>query len=231
MKPRVIFSNENFVAVFKPSGFLSVPGRVPSEIKIIGKEIEASLKTRVFPVHRLDREVSGLILFALNAEAHRAANKWFEIATVKKTYQAMTEFIAEDLPLTEANERKHEWSCFLVRGKKRAFEAPYGAKSLTLATFEGIIANPEDENQKVLSWTLHPMTGRSHQLRYELSKRRFPILGDSLYGAKKEYIENAIALRSIGLNFSGCLDATKFGLPSEIKLESKFLDWNFKGLR
>lgn len=231
MKPRVIFSNENFAAVFKPSGFLSVPGRVPSDIKIIGKELETSLAKRVFPVHRLDREVSGLILFALNADAHRAANKWFEVASVKKTYQAMTEYVPEELSLAEANAGKHEWSCFLVRGKKRAFEAPYGAKSLTLATFEGVIDNPDDESQKVLSWTLHPLTGRSHQLRYELSKHHFPILGDSLYGAKKEYLENTIALRSIALDFSACPDATKYGLPSEIKLESKYLDWNFKGLR
>lgn len=197
----------------------------------MGRELESHLKVKIFPVHRLDREVSGILLFALNAEAHRAANKWFEVALVKKTYQALTEFDPAGLANAEANGGKHEWSCYLVRGKKRAFEAPYGAKSLTLATFNGVVENPEDDSKKALEWQLNPVTGRSHQLRYELSKRHFPVLGDSLYGAKHEYVENVIALRSIALDFTGCSDAAKFELPDRIELDTKQLAWSFKGLR
>lgn len=231
MKPKVIFSNQHFVAVFKPAGVLSVPGRVPSEIKVMGRELESHLKAKIFPVHRLDREVSGLLIFALNAEAHRAANKWFETSLVKKTYQALTEYDPAELAIAQSNGGEHEWSCYLVRGKKRAFEAPYGAKSLTFASFKGVVENPEDDKKKALSWLLHPVTGRSHQLRYELSKHHFPVLGDSLYGAKSEYVENIIALRSIAIDFSGCPDAAKFDLPNRIELGPKQLEWSFKGLR
>ncbi len=231
MKPKIIFSNKHFVAAFKPAGVLSVHGRVPSEIKVMGRELEAHLKVKIFPVHRLDREVSGLLLFALDAEAHRAANKWFETSLVKKTYQALTEFDPASLTIAQSSAGEHEWSCYLVRGKKRAFEAPYGAKALTLASFKGVVENPEHESKKALSWLLNPVTGRSHQLRYELSKHQFPVLGDSLYGAKEEYAENMIALRSIALDFSACPDAEKFDLPSRIELEGKQLAWSFKGLR
>ena len=123
---------------------------------------------------------------------------------------------AETLPA----ETDFIWESFLVRGKKRAFEAPYGQKAVTHARIE---AKPRkwhgfDQISKAknrLDWTLNPKTGRSHQLRYELSKRGFPIYGDKLYESPIEL--DAIALHSAELDFTDCANYKKYLLPQSIQ--------------
>lgn len=205
----IIFQNKHFIAVDKPSGCLSVPSRMGTadERPVLGLLLEAQLGQRLWPVHRLDFEVSGLILYALNAPAHRAANAWFEHHKVQKTYAALSpvptspeEFCKETL-----------WKSILFKGKKRTFEAPHGKPAETLATLVKILS---DEAQQTALWHLKPLTGRSHQLRFELAKRSCPIIGDKLYGSDRVFTSSdAIALRSFKLDFTQCAEASKFDLP------------------
>ncbi|MBS1983183.1 MAG: RNA pseudouridine synthase, partial [Bdellovibrionales bacterium] len=71
---KIVFENPHFLAADKAPGWLSVPSRLGADDArpCVGRELEKT-HGRVWPVHRLDLEVSGLILFARNAEAHRAA--------------------------------------------------------------------------------------------------------------------------------------------------------------
>jgi tRNA pseudouridine32 synthase/23S rRNA pseudouridine746 synthase len=209
------FENTSFVAVDKPFGVLSVLGRLgrADPRPCLAVELEKAYG-KIWPVHRLDLEVSGLVLFAKSAEAHRASSGWFEHHQIQKTYEAWTE-IVEPLPTSEWQ----EWRSKLVRGKKRSFEAEHGKESLTLARFIETRSSSVSEN-KVMRWELQPKTGRSHQLRYELAKHGFPIVGDVLYRSKQKFIEeNAIALRSIVLDFSHTPDVRQFDLPSEIRVK------------
>ena len=64
-------------------------------------------------------------------------------------------------------------------------------------------------------WSLSPLTGRSHQLRFELSKRKMPIVGDKLYGSIEPF-EKGIALQSVSLEFGTKELFERFGLPVEI---------------
>ncbi len=203
----IVFQNEYFVVIDKPSGVLSVPSRLGEKEERVcaGLLLQKELGRQIYPCHRLDYEVSGLLMFALDKEAHRVASRWFEQGEIKKKYNAWAtgnepSFVSE------------VWRSKLMRGKKRAYEAPHGKDSITNVKYLG------KNSQGYLCFELEPVTGRSHQLRFELYKHEFPILGDVLYGSPIEG-EKGIALRSFEIDFSACPEREKFKLPMKISVE------------
>lgn len=225
--PEIHFQNSQFIVVKKPSGVLSVPSRMGANDSrpVLGLDLEKHLGRRIFPVHRLDFEVSGLLLFALNAEAHQWGNEIFEKKWVKKTYSAITTGAQDFSHFPEqvriAKEKfdpfaqdQFEWSCRILKGKRRSFESEHGQNSITLA-------KAIERKQDQILWILNPITGRSHQLRYELSRHGFPILGDQLYGSRLAWGKaDEIALRSHELDFQSCVGREKFGLPTRLSIEA-----------
>jgi len=215
---QIEFQNQDFVLCDKPSGILSTPSRIKDDRFCLGLELEKQLGLQIFPVHRLDFEVSGLVLYAKNAGAHRAANSWFENRLVDKTYRALSS--AQDFdhlpshiphsrqPLDLQQQTDFVWKANLLRGKKRTFESPQGKPSVTEAHYLGTLTG------SVFRWDLHPVTGRSHQLRFEMSRHGFSILGDELYGSRVQLSKNTIALRAYRIDFARCFEAKNFGLPS-----------------
>jgi tRNA pseudouridine32 synthase/23S rRNA pseudouridine746 synthase len=197
----------HFVAADKPAGSLTVPSRLGDKDSrpCFGRTLERELGARLWPVHRLDLEVSGIVLFARDAAAHREANTWFENRQVHKTYEAWT----EGSPTGLAADVAHEWRSLLVRGKRRAFEAAHGKLAVTRATFVAAAAGH-------LVWRLEPLTGRPHQLRVHLAAHGYPVLGDALYGATASF-PAGIALRAVRLDFTGCPGAIASGLPAAIQ--------------
>jgi tRNA pseudouridine32 synthase / 23S rRNA pseudouridine746 synthase len=203
-----IFQNQHFLAVDKPAGWLSVPSRDPDhdERRCLGRVLQ-ELHGRVWPVHRLDAEASGLMLFARSAEAHRKASSWFENRLIHKTYAAWTMGSA---PSPELLGVEQVWQSKLARGKRRAYQADFGKPSVTRATCLGpltVLGFP------AWAWSIAPETGRSHQIRFELASHGFPIVGDSLYGADQVFAPGGIALPALRLDFSDCQDARGFELP------------------
>ena len=189
-----VFDNPHFVAIDKPAGMLTVPSRlgVDDPRPCAGRELERELGLRLWPVHRLDLEVSGLVLFAKDPEAHRAASAWFEGRDVHKRYQALTERGAGAPPAGEVT-----WRSRLLRGKKRAYESPHGKSAETRARCLG-------RQGDWLSWELEPLTGRPHQLRVHLAAHGFVIAGDELYGATHPFAGGGIGLRAVSLELSAC---------------------------
>ena len=217
MEIKIIFQNEFVVVANKPSGSLSTPARDAQDPRpCLGIELQKHLGQQIFPVHRLDFEVSGLLLFAKTKASHKECQSWFENSVVKKTYEALT------LPGQQDPQTFKEstlWRSKLAKGKRRAFEAPHGKESLTEAS---LIAS---DAAGFWRWSLSPLTGRSHQLRFEMTKHGFPILGDELYGGVKEFNGHLlspqfIALRAVKLDFTAVAVAARFGLPAQILTES-----------
>lgn len=220
----VCFENSHFIICDKESGVLSTPSRFEENDgrRCLGTELQDSLKIQIYPVHRLDFEVSGLVMYAKTAEAHRKANAWFEHKQVQKTYRALT--TGQDYSHIPANIRNprtsidlnsiqdFEWKSQILRGKRRAYESPQGKPSLTLAKYLGV-----DINQYLI-WDLQPITGRSHQLRFDLSRHGFPVVGDKLYGSQKEWKKDSIALRSYKIDFSNAPGAKSLGLPELVEV-------------
>lgn len=207
MSYREVFLNDHFIIVEKSPNVLSVPSRLGQEDPrvCLGHILQHDLKKTIFPVHRLDYEVQGLIIFALTPVAQRAANAWFENKSIQKIYSA----ISKSSEAYNSGET-YEWSCKLLRGKKRAYESPHGKDSLTFAKLESV-----DENG-FSHWELRPVTGRSHQLRYELFRHGEVIVGDSLYGSTEQFLGEGIALRAFKIDFSKTKNYEEFSLPENI---------------
>lgn len=214
---KIIFQNEFFVMIDKNSGYLSVPSRFPDRDQrlVAGIELEKQLGQKVFPVHRLDCEVSGILMFALQAEAHKEANSIFEKHQVQKTYQALTSAQA-GIQIPEIG-KMFTWKAKVLRGKKRSYESPHGKLSVTEAIFQGL------HNEKgQYRWTLKPITGRSHQLRFDLSRHGFPIIGDVLYGGNDIGKPEEIQLRACEIEFSNDDFCEKWKLPKQLKVVGLF---------
>jgi len=212
-----VFQNEHFAVVQKPAGVLSVAGRtgLADPRPVLGPLLQAQIGKRVWPVHRLDVEVSGLVLFALNTEAHRAGSLWFEHHQIQKTYEALSASLEFNEFISVGAEQT--WECLLLRGKKRAYEGATGKPSLTKAILRGPHAT-----LPFAVWELRPVTGRSHQLRYEMFRHQHPIVGDVLYGSlQKCRDEVAIALAAVKLDFPQEAQ-TKWGLPAALSLPANW---------
>src|SRR3954469_6397387 len=85
---RVLHRDEWVLAVDKPAGVLTVPGRGPRKEEALSASVRA-IAPGALPVHRLDRDTSGVVLFALTRDAHRALNAAFESRRAEKTYLAL----------------------------------------------------------------------------------------------------------------------------------------------
>jgi tRNA pseudouridine32 synthase/23S rRNA pseudouridine746 synthase len=203
-----VFENEHIIVVDKPACVLTTPARDAADPRpCLGRALQKELGLQIYPVHRLDFEVSGLVMFAKTTRAHTQAQKWFEHATVVKTYQAVSERLPADAPADWT-----EWNSKLVRGKRRTFEALHGQPSITRARVVDLRKH---------RWELQPVTGRPHQLRVEMFRHGAPIAGDTLYGAIEVKGALGIALRAVVLDFSGI--AERLGLPA--RLEAAPLTW------
>lgn len=213
MSYSIVFENEHFIVVDKNPLVLSVPGRegAKDERPVLGHILEKDLGIKIYPVHRLDYEVQGMIMFAKTPLAHKAGNAWFEKKEVHKTYAAQT------LPLLDSKEEfkvgeSYEWKCKLLRGKKRAYESPHGKDSLTSAKLVAV-------KNGIYHWEINPITGRSHQLRYELFRHGHPIIGDDLYSSSEKFSSEGIALRAFKIDFSKASGHEKFLLPDILEIK------------
>lgn len=207
MSYQTVFKNDQFIIVDKAPHVLSVPSRT-GDLDVrpcLGRLLEIDLGKTIYPVHRLDFEVQGLIIYALTPEAQKAANAWFENKVVQKIYSA----ISKSSGAFKVGE-SYEWKCRLLRGKKRAYESEHGKDSLTRASLISI------DELGYSHWELEPITGRSHQLRYELFRHGETIVGDALYGSLELFKSKGIALRAFKIDFSKVKNREAFLLPENI---------------
>lgn len=166
----IVHRDEDLLVLDKPSGLLSVPGRDPA--------LFDSLLTRVqkkFPkalmINRLDKDTSGIVLMSLNRKAHAAIASQFENRTTEKTYCAIVWGNVEgesgeiDLPLAIDPENKPRHRVDHDNGRPSQTEWHVLERLPLPAT----------------RLRLHPLTGRTHQLRVHLKAIGHPILGDEFY--------------------------------------------------
>jgi len=173
----ILHQDHEILLVNKPAGLLSVPGK--------GEHLADCLLARVqsaFPeallVHRLDRDTSGVMVFAMTPHAQRNLGLQFEKRQAKKTYVARVwGHVAEktgriDLPLIVDWPNRPLQHVDFERGKP--------------AVTDWRVQRHEDGTTRV---RLYPQTGRSHQLRVHMKEIGHPILGDPFYadGAARDF--------------------------------------------
>lgn len=173
MKPDILFEDEHFVVVNKPAGLLSIPDRSGSKDNLLNA-LERKFG-KVFIVHRLDRETSGIICFALNEAAHRHLSLQFEHHKADKFYLALLEGVLHhdegeiDNPIGE-----HP----TIAGKMAIVRS--GKPSLT---FYRVL---ERFKRYTLAEALIK-TGRTHQIRVHFQSIGYPMAVDALYGRRAAF--------------------------------------------
>ncbi len=168
-KLEVLFENKSIIALAKPPGLLSVPDRYKADRPSLATMILTSFPT-ARPLHRLDLETSGVLLFCLDPEAFGWYSDQFESRTISKKYIAITD------------------------GRCITNEGQIDAALLTQSTGKVAInkkGKPSQTNWRLIEsfrnhsiFELQPLTGRTHQIRVHLSSLGHPIVGDITYGSK-----------------------------------------------
>ncbi len=178
LRPEVIFENDSFIAINKPAGLLSIPDRVQSEPSL--KDMLLEKYGSIFTVHRLDKDTSGIILFAKTEAAHKYFSRLFEERKIEKYYQGLVIGCPAqkkgtlDAPISEHPTQK---GLMVVHRK--------GKPSVT--DYEVL----EDLKQfSLIQFQLH--TGRTHQIRVHCRNMGHPLACDELYGDGKPILLSSL---------------------------------------
>jgi len=174
----IIFENENYIALNKPAGLLSIPDREQSQISL--KDILITTYGSIYTVHRLDKDTSGIIVFAKNAETHKYLSLLFEERKTEKYYVGLVlgspanKQARIDAPISEHPQHK---GMMVVHQKGKPSITDYEVME-SFRTFS------------LIQFQLH--TGRTHQIRVHCKNIGHPLACDPLYGDGKPILLSAI---------------------------------------
>ena len=198
--PQILAETHEWLILAKDAGWLTIPGRDPLEKTPILLNWLREKHPEAMTVHRLDRDTSGVMLFARSPEAHRKANGWFSSREARKFYDALaggklsspmlriSSLIGGAPSLSQVDRREVFAGCFLAR--------------------------------------VRIVTGRRHQVRIHLSEEGHPLLGDVHYGGVRSIpLEGGKSLTIPRV----ALHASRLELPTGESFEAPwpadFTDW------
>lgn len=173
----VIYQDDDLAVVCKPSGLLSVPGRLrENHDSVISRLQEINCKAAA--VHRLDMDTSGLMVTGLSKRAVSALGRAFEQKQVKKLYVALVKGRCN-----AKGEVKLPIRCDLQRRPLQIVDFEQGKPSFTVyeRIDENYLISQRIDASDCSLVKLTPVTGRSHQLRVHMASIGHPILGDRFY--------------------------------------------------
>lgn len=172
MTLRVLHEAGGLIAVDKPAGLLVIPGRQGDAEPCARALLAEQLGRPVWVCHRIDRDTSGVVVFATDAAAHRAASLAFEHGAAKKRYLALVEGVLAapvtiEVPLTEGR-----------KGRVRPCHPGEQGRQATT------VVRPLEAFARATLVECEPLTGRQHQIRVHLRAVGHPLLFDHQYGRK-----------------------------------------------
>jgi 23S rRNA pseudouridine1911/1915/1917 synthase len=234
IEPIILEKTDDYIAISKPAGMLTLPDRHDAELESLRGWMQKHFG-QIWIIHRLDKDTSGMILFAKNEDAHKYYSKLFESREVKKIYKG----IVMGKPLETS-------------GSINTPIAEHPAKNGTMVVYKkgkpcltDYVVEKSWNQYSLLSFDLH--TGRTHQIRVHCKHIGHPIVCDPLYGdgkpvllsgfkkkfklSKEEESErpilNRLGLHSFSLSFLNrqgeavCIEAP---LPKDLEALMKQLD-------
>lgn len=187
MEPiRILYENQAFAVCLKPRNVLSQAGG-PGETSMIDL-LSAQLGSEIYPVHRLDRQVGGVMVYAKTQKSAAWFSREIQQGNLKKEYLAVVRGAPEedsgelnDLLLHDARKNK-SYVVNRMRG---------GVKKARLSY--GVLTRAEDRTLV----QVRLFTGRTHQIRVQFASRKLPLIGDGRYGGGS----GELALWSVRLTF------------------------------
>ncbi len=179
----VLYRDEHLIAIDKPAGLLVHPSWIDRhETRCAMMMLRDQIGQYVYPVHRLDKPTSGILLFALSPEIARSLTDAFTHKRVEKRYLAVVRgFVDEtgviDHPLQEKLDR-------ITDRKARQDKPPQAAVTeyRRLATLELPVRVDRYPSSRYSLLEARPLSGRKHQIRRHFKHIAHPIIGDTSYG-------------------------------------------------
>ena len=221
IKDRVIFEDNHFIAINKCSSEI-VQGDKTGDSPM-SEDIKKFLKEKydkpgnVFcgVIHRIDRPVSGVVLFAKTSKGLSRMNEKFSTRDVKKTYWA----IVKNRPEKTEGELIH----YLIKDEKKnkssAYKTEIKNSKLSKLSYK-IIA--KGDNYYLLE--IDPETGRHHQIRAQLAAMGCPIKGDLKYGSERSNSDGSVSLHARKLTFTHPINDTPVEIIAPVPKEKIWMD-------
>jgi len=176
----LIFENDDFIVLNKPSGLLSIPDRDAREISLKNLLQEKYGPQEIFTIHRLDKGTSGVILFARNEAAHKALSQKFENRETQKIYLGL--IIGSPIPKKGSIDSR-----IMESPRKKGLMVVNRKGKESLTNYEVI----EQFGMYSLA-RFEILTGRTHQIRVHMKDIGHPVACDELYGDGKPVFLSAI---------------------------------------
>ena len=172
---QILYQDERLVAIDKPAGMIVHPGREPEGPEWIAmKRLRDHLGQPVYPIHRLDRPTSGVLLFALDRETSTLAQQAFELRQVEKSYLAVVCGATEE-----------RWCCEIPLRKNPEEQEVAARTRFERLSFAPPGSFPGDPALALSLLKASPETGRFHQIRRHLLEVGLPIVGDFRYAGRE----------------------------------------------
>lgn len=175
MEIDIIYEDEQLVAINKPHGLLVHRTKIANDVSVFALQlVRNKINKRVYPVHRIDRKTSGVLLFAKSKESLANLQSIFKDQKVEKTYLAIVRGFLEpegniDYPLMEGHKVRKAITSYRVKQE-----------------FELNIPSGKFQSSRYSFIEIKPITGRFHQIRKHMAHIFHPIIGDRPHGCNKQ---------------------------------------------
>lgn len=204
----ILFEDDYILVIDKPAGLMVEPDRNqnPNLLDDVKRYLRSKTDSEIYAqhIHRLDRPVSGVVLFAKQRSVLKNLSEQFAERKVKKFYQALT----EHAPNNHQGRLEH-WH---RKEKKKAALYDHEIEYSEKAILEYSVTQFSETR---FIWNIELHTGKYHQIRAQLASLSCPIIGDELYGSTLTYKSNAIALQANRLIFHHPISLYKIDIESQ----------------
>ncbi|MEE9437851.1 MAG: pseudouridine synthase [Saprospiraceae bacterium] len=175
-KLQILYQDDYLVAINKPAGHLVHPSPIArNATRFVLQELRDQIGHYVYPIHRLDRKTSGVLILALDKETNQKMGSLFANHDIVKEYRAIVRgWIVQDGTI--------DYELTNDRGKRQNATTNYNI----LQRVEIPLAHGHFDTSRYSYIQLFPKTGRQHQLRKHMGHLRHPILGDRPHGCNKQ---------------------------------------------
>lgn len=187
MQLTILYQDQHLIAIDKPSGLLVHRSMIAKrETQFAMQMLRDQIGQHVFPVHRLDRPTSGVLLFALDRKTAALLTEQFAHRQIQKGYHAMLRgFVNQrwsiDYPLRELHDKMTD-----QRANQDKPAQPAQTELTCLQRFSIPLPVGRYQGARFSYVSLQPLTGRKHQLRRHMAHIRHPIIGDTTHGDGKQ---------------------------------------------